>query len=125
MLPSRITGTPLIIERPDKAEPICLPRRDLYDARFQLIAAEDDFSPEVAPVQASENHQKYNDSKRLLQTVDAPHDVIPFEYEGGLKTWECSLDLVQYLDGDQDLLISLMGKSIIEVRLHMIPISYR
>jgi hypothetical protein len=24
-------------------------------------------------------------------------DIIPMEYEGGLKTWECSLDLVRYL----------------------------
>lgn len=120
MLPSRITSTPLIIERWDKTESICLPRRDLYDARFQLIAEEEDFCPEDAQDQASETHQKYPDSKRLLQAVDAPHDVIPFEYEGGLKTWECSLDLVQYLDGHQDLLVPLVGKSIIEVQLYVI-----
>jgi protein-histidine N-methyltransferase len=60
-----------------------------------------------------------------LRAVDTPHDIIPFEYEGGLKTWECSLDLVQYLDGDQELLGSLMGKSVIEANLYMIPTSYR
>lgn len=124
MLPSRVTGTPLIIERWDNTEPICLPRRDLYDARFQLIAEEEGFCPEDAQDQASEIQQKHKDSKRLLQAVDAPHDVIPFEYEGGLKTWECSLDLVQYLDGHQDLLVPLVGKSIIEVQLYIIPTLY-
>ena len=32
-----------------------------------------------------------------LQYIDAPSDVVPNIYEGGLKTWECSIDIVQYL----------------------------
>jgi protein-histidine N-methyltransferase len=31
--------------------------------------------------------------------VDAQSDLIPGVYEGGLKTWECALDLVETLDG--------------------------
>ncbi|KAJ7049950.1 hypothetical protein C8F01DRAFT_1181069 [Mycena amicta] len=34
-----------------------------------------------------------------LAFLDAPSDLVPGVYEGGLKTWECSLDLVNYLDG--------------------------
>ena len=32
--------------------------------------------------------------------VDAPADLVPGMYEGGLKTWECALDLAAYLDRD-------------------------
>jgi protein-histidine N-methyltransferase len=32
--------------------------------------------------------------------VDAPADLVPGTYEGGLKTWECALDLAAYLDRD-------------------------
>ena len=41
-----------------------------------------------------------------------PSDIIPFVYEGGLKTWECSLDLVSFLFKNQHL---AQGKSIIEL----------
>ena len=42
-------------------------------------------------------------SERDEQTaafVDAPADLVPGTYEGGLKTWECALDLAAYLDRD-------------------------
>lgn len=29
--------------------------------------------------------------------VSGDSDLVPGRYEGGLKTWECSIDLVQYL----------------------------
>lgn len=54
-------------------------RRDLFDARFQLLAQE-------------------RDEQAAL--VDAPADLVPGVYEGGLKTWECALDLAAYLDRD-------------------------
>jgi protein-histidine N-methyltransferase len=52
-------------------------RRDLFDARFQLLA-------------------QGRDEQAAL--VDAPADLVPGVYEGGLKTWECALDLAAYLD---------------------------
>lgn len=55
------------------SEPITLVRRDLFDVRFQII---------------------HNDG----QVADAESDLIPGVYEGGLKTWECALDLVAELD---------------------------
>lgn len=32
-----------------------------------------------------------------LQYVEAPSDLVPGVYEGGLKTWECSVDLAGYV----------------------------
>jgi protein-histidine N-methyltransferase len=58
-----------------------LARRDLFDARFQLLA------------------QDQRD-ERTAAFVDAPADLVPGAYEGGLKTWECALDLAAYLDRD-------------------------
>jgi len=57
-----------------------LARRDLFDARFQLLALD-------GP-----------DDERTAAFVDAPADLVPGAYEGGLKTWECALDLAAYLD---------------------------
>lgn len=61
-----------------------LARRDLFDVRFQLS-----LSPE--PEQPDEQTTAF---------VDAPADLVPGMYEGGLKTWECALDLAAYLDRD-------------------------
>ena len=38
--------------------------------------------------------------ERTAAFVDAPADLVPGTYEGGLKTWECALDLAAYLDQD-------------------------
>ncbi|KZV73910.1 hypothetical protein PENSPDRAFT_626633 [Peniophora sp. CONT] len=58
---------------------VFLARRDLFDARFQVIAAEDA-------------------GREKLAFLDAPSDLVPGKYEGGLKTWECSVDLAAYLE---------------------------
>jgi hypothetical protein len=50
-----------------------LPRRELWHVKMQLM-------------QSDENQHLLGDS-----------DVIKGTYEGGLKTWECSIDLAQYL----------------------------
>ncbi|GAW03557.1 hypothetical protein LENED_005289 [Lentinula edodes] len=76
-----------------------LARRDLFDARFQVIS-EDNGNPNV--VAEAEN------------TEEKTERIVPGVYEGGMKTWECSLDLVDYLhaslkDGD------LEGKRVLEL----------
>lgn len=68
---------------------VTLLRRDLFDARFQLIS-EDSLPPDGENVITS---------NETLGFVDAPSDLVAGVYEGGLKTWECSLDLVTYLAG--------------------------
>lgn len=62
---------------------ILLPRRDLFDVRFQLISSEEEEPVSGAPGE--------------LAFVDAPSDLVPGVYEGGLKTWECSIDLAGHL----------------------------
>lgn len=48
----------------------------------------------------------------ITQAVQKHSDLIPNVYEGGLKVWECSIDLVQYLSlGDY----SFKGKSVLEL----------
>lgn len=53
-----------------------------------------------------------------LGFLDAPSDLVPGVYEGGLKTWECSLDLAECLHrsigGNPGH--NLKGKRILEVR---------
>ena len=54
-----------------------------------------------------------------MEFVDAPSDLVPGVYEGGLKTWECSLDLVECLDKiyEGEIAERLKGKRVLEVGL--------
>jgi protein-histidine N-methyltransferase len=97
-LPPLLSYSPIKIPLSDGE--LVLPRRDLFDARFQLIS------------QAA-------DDKNIdgLEYLEAPSDLVSGIYEGGLKTWECSLDLVDVLNDvhGQDA-SPLPGKSVLEVR---------
>ena len=72
-LPEALSYSPLALP----ASGPTLVRRDLFDARFQLLA-------------------QGRDEQAAL--VDAPADLVPGVYEGGLKTWECALDIAAYID---------------------------
>jgi protein-histidine N-methyltransferase len=102
-LPSLISYSPLAIplSSTGRTGPVTLARRDLFDARFQLISTEDASEPRT------------NDMKQALEFLDTPSDLVPGVYEGGLKTWECSLDLVDYLDGIDSG--DVRGKRVLEV----------
>ncbi|KAJ7678704.1 hypothetical protein B0H17DRAFT_1078121 [Mycena rosella] len=101
-LPPLISYSPLSIPLSSSRKNATLARRDLFDARFQLISDGGGDEP-PAPTSA-------------LGFLDAPSDLIPGVYEGGLKTWECSLDLVDYLAGLEDSRSSYFsGKRIFEV----------
>lgn len=65
-----------------------LPRRELWHIKMQIM-------------QSDENEHLLGDS-----------DVIRGAYEGGLKTWECSVDLAEYLT-----LHPFQGHSVLEVLL--------
>ncbi|KAJ7467027.1 hypothetical protein FB451DRAFT_1259900 [Mycena latifolia] len=101
-----ISYSPLSIPLSSSRKNTTLARRDLFDARFQLISeGRGDEPPSETPAPSS-----------ALGFLDAPSDLVPGVYEGGLKTWECSLDLVDYLDGLEDLDRSYFsGKRILEV----------
>lgn len=81
-------------------------RRDLYDARFQVI----DQREGDEPTAEEDLESKY---------VDADTDLIPGTYEGGLKTWEGGVDLVEVLaEYDQKthkLVERIRGKRVMEV----------
>jgi protein-histidine N-methyltransferase len=81
-----------------------LARRDLFDARFQLLSGssgtEDDGEEGTyGDLPTKEAEEVTNETLRFL---DAPSDLVRGVYEGGLKTWECSLDLAGYLHSQLD-----------------------
>lgn len=49
-----------------------------------------------------------------LRFIEAPSDLVPHVYEGGLKTWECAMDLVDYLDSNNSS-EGFLGQDIMEV----------
>jgi protein-histidine N-methyltransferase len=61
-------------------------------------------------------------NKKALDFLDAPSDLVPGVYEGGLKTWECSLDLVEHLHELQSSsdLGGFAGKRVIEASFFFI-----
>ncbi|KAH9849045.1 hypothetical protein C2E23DRAFT_738159 [Lenzites betulinus] len=100
-LPHTFSFSPLAIPLVSKGN-LVLSRRDLFDARFQLIAQDEDSA-------AKHGHTD-------LDFLDAPSDLVPGIYEGGLKTWECSLDLVEALASihGEDLARNLRKKRTVE-----------
>jgi protein-histidine N-methyltransferase len=96
-LPPLISYTPVVI--PLSSTP-SLPRtqlrRDLFDARFQVISQDQEGEDEEGSRLTAGDKGK---GKERRFEVDEATDLVRGVYEGGLKTWECSLDLVDCLDG--------------------------
>lgn len=83
----------------------------MFDARFQLISQEDSAAGEGS----GEGHGK-GKGKGKEEFVDAATDLIPGLYEGGLKTWEGGVDLVEVLsEGLAKGSSWLKEKSVLEV----------
>ncbi|KAI5644241.1 lysine methyltransferase domain-containing protein [Phthorimaea operculella] len=50
-----------------------------------------------------------NNLKNAVELADKEHsDLVPGKYEGGLKIWECTYDLVEYLSGLENLSLKNM-----------------
>ena len=86
---------------------ISLPRRELFDIRAQVMA-EDPNSSHFPTVGLSTD------------------DITPNIYEGGFKTWECSVDLASFLS---DKFSNFNGPTdvaydIIEVHAYVLPHSF-
>ncbi|TEB37345.1 hypothetical protein FA13DRAFT_1622212 [Coprinellus micaceus] len=126
-LPTLISYSPISISIPQTEGPpttVNLVRRDLFDARFQLIAdgtvdpdaglSSIEEEDEGAAEDGDGEKNKSNMDPKILEYLDAPSDLLPGVYEGGLKTWECSLDLVEYLESKQPF-SSYGGKRVIEL----------
>lgn len=92
-LPPLLSYTPVTV--PLSGEPgrtATLLRRDLFDARFQVLNQDEvDADETTKPAM-----QQKGKAKEVF--IDEQSDLVKGVYEGGLKTWECSLDLVDCLD---------------------------
>ena len=121
-----ISYSPLSIPIANGKRSLTLARRDLFDARFQLISSDEPGNGD-ADVDETKNTVSKDSAagpvEDALSFLDAPSDLVPGVYEGGLKTWECSLDLVDCLDeilsGETQ---NLRGKRILEVRFVLRPL---
>ena len=79
---------------------------------MQLMAEDDNLladsttSPISTTSQSSsaDCNEKEKERSALLSFINGNEDVHPGVYEGGLKSWECSIDLVQYLSSHHDIL---------------------
>ncbi|KAI0790550.1 hypothetical protein C8Q75DRAFT_806451 [Abortiporus biennis] len=103
-LPNVLSFSPITVPLWD-GQTTTLSRRDLFDAKFQLIQQD---SSEPATEGSTDK------APTDIDFLEAPSDLVPGVYEGGLKTWECSLDLVGCLNdifGNN----TLNGKRILEV----------
>ena len=115
-----ISFSPLSIPLSSGRGSVTLIRRDLFDARFQLMSAEGDAhdNGSASDAMMTKDSLKDDSDESSLGFLDNPSDLIPGVYEGGLKTWECSLDLVDYLDSltDQPNFQGFSGRRILEVK---------
>lgn len=93
-LPSKISYSTLIVTLGD-GKTICIPRRELWDVRVQLMAEEDD--------EGLGNLGK--------------DDVRTGVYEGGFKSWESSVDVVKVLNERKGTIVDYPSTAL-EVRLH-------
>ena len=90
-LPSRMSYSSINVNLPNGTQRLV--RRDLFDARFQMLLDEDEEDETEQGEDASGSA-----GAGAKGNVDADSDLIPGVYEGGLKTWECALDLVETLE---------------------------
>jgi len=73
-------------------------KRELYDAKYQTIV---NLAEEEEEEEGAENASKEEEGRaqqETLESLQSTSDLIPGVYEGGFKTWECSIDLATHLD---------------------------
>ncbi|KAK6505545.1 hypothetical protein TWF481_007440 [Arthrobotrys musiformis] len=89
-LPPHIAFSPLTIPL-TSSKTITIPRRELFDVKMQLMA---------------EDNNPSADTTTNFSAAFTDEDIRTNTYEGGLKSWECSSDLVKQLATDSDLWIT-------------------
>ncbi|KAG0198404.1 hypothetical protein BGX28_008184 [Mortierella sp. GBA30] len=99
-------------------EVVTIYKRNLEDVKFQIAQEDDEFDQDQ---QQQEDKDKTTD--KTTKTVTGPggvemlalagkSDLVKGVYEGGLKTWECALDLVAYLAEQKE---NFDGKKVLEL----------
>ncbi|KAH9444805.1 hypothetical protein MJO28_013164 [Puccinia striiformis f. sp. tritici] len=83
-------------------------KRELYDAKYQTIVnlagheADEEEGNENKSEESGkgdqEEEEEENKKRETLDSLQSTSDLVPGIYEGGFKTWECSLDLANQLD---------------------------
>ncbi|RVD82727.1 uncharacterized protein DFL_007142 [Arthrobotrys flagrans] len=86
-LPPHIAFSPLAIPL-TSSKTITIPRRELFDVRMQLMA---------------EDNNPSTDTSQNFSAAFTDEDIRTNTYEGGLKSWECSSDLVKQLATDSEV----------------------
>ncbi|KDE03995.1 hypothetical protein MVLG_05564 [Microbotryum lychnidis-dioicae p1A1 Lamole] len=90
-------------------------KRDLFDARFQILS--DHSQKDRDDGEAKIDERQKEDGLVHVESIDQDSDLVKGVYEGGLKVWECSLDLVRVLrdrrEGGRDG--EWMGKRVLEL----------
>ncbi|KAJ1948300.1 hypothetical protein EC988_005235, partial [Linderina pennispora] len=74
----------------------------------------DDIQFQLAQEDMMEAEHSSTLQKMMAEGKDAA-DVIKGVYEGGLKTWECSIDLLNYLISEEDGIEALAGAQVLEL----------
>ncbi|KAF9969410.1 Histidine protein methyltransferase 1 [Actinomortierella ambigua] len=96
---------------------VTLYKRNLEDVKFQMALEDDDLGAANGDVPSSETKDETKKTVtgpgglEMLALADKS-DLVKGVYEGGLKTWECALDLVAYLAENPE---SFDGKKVLEL----------
>ncbi|KAG0223812.1 Histidine protein methyltransferase 1 [Actinomortierella wolfii] len=99
---------------------VTLYKRNLEDVKFQMALEDDDLGGGNTAESSKDQQEKEKDTKKsmtgpggleMLALADKS-DLVKGVYEGGLKTWECALDLVAYLAENPE---SYDGKRVLEL----------
>ncbi|KAF9331457.1 Histidine protein methyltransferase 1 [Podila minutissima] len=95
-------------------EVVTLYKRNLEDVKFQMAQEDDEFEVEIV----NKSNEPTGTTKTSgpggveMLALAGKSDLVKGVYEGGLKTWECALDLVAYLAENKE---SYDGKKVLEL----------
>ena len=120
-LPENISYSPIYV--PGLKAPLL--RRDLFDARFQLYQRDEVGATSDKDDQGRRGEDGRDDTQQTHdrpsadgeEYVDSSTDLVPGLYEGGLKTWEGGVDLVEVLNGVEGVGSWLEGSRVLEVSI--------
>ncbi|KAF9312898.1 hypothetical protein BG003_005817 [Podila horticola] len=96
-------------------EVVTLYKRNLEDVKFQMAQEDDEFEVEeiTGKSNAATGTTKPSGPGGVeMLALAGKSDLVKGVYEGGLKTWECALDLVAYLAENKE---SYDGKRVLEL----------
>ncbi|GMG19191.1 unnamed protein product [Ambrosiozyma monospora] len=95
-LSQKLINTRISFESVSLANGSTLYRRELFDVKHQLMAEDEQTIGNTKTQQQSQPQQKGQEFDILIGDTD--EDLRQGVYEGGLKSWECSFDLIDKLD---------------------------